>query len=302
LYHGEKIGPAAGPYRAFFLQIEDGMPSFARSLAGLLVVLPLALCALLAADPKKDVCRLKLLVPADDVEVLIQGAQTTSKGKERLYESPPLEYGKRYAYKIEMVWEPNNYTKITRTRTVTVMAGKTVELDLRQHDDQQPDKVLIRFVPTPEEVVDAMMKLGGVGPDDVVYDLGCGDGRFVIRAVEKFKAKRGVGIDIDPERVKESRENVKLHKLEDRVEIRQGDVLDIKDLSQATVVMLYMGEEMNLRLRPVLQKTLKPGSRIVSHAFTMGDWKPHDHQSILDEDGIPYEIYLWIVGKDEKKP
>ena len=103
-----------------------------------------------------------------------------------------------------------------------------------------------------------MLKLAGVTKKDVVYDLGCGDGRIVITAVDRFKAKRSVGVDLDPERLKECQANAQEKKVTDRLEFRKGDVLDIKDLSEATVVTLYMSDAMNLRLRPILQKTLRP--------------------------------------------
>jgi predicted RNA methylase len=114
--------------------------------------------------------------------------------------------------------------------------------------------------------------------------------------VKKGGAKRGIGIDIDPERVKESKENVKTEGVGDKVEIREGDALKT-DVSGATVIMLYMGNELNEALRPILQKQLKPGSRIVSHRFLMGDWKPEKTESLTGMDGSKYEIHLWIVGK-----
>jgi uncharacterized protein (TIGR03000 family) len=211
-----------------------------------------------------------VLVPAD-ARVEFDGAPTFSRGAERRYSTPPLPAGKRYTYTITAVITPNNYETITRTRTVTVEGGKNTELDLRKEDKAQPDKIVIRFVPTPQVVVEAMCKLGAVTDKDVVYDLGCGDGRIVITAVTTFRARRGVGVDLDPERVLESRENARRLQATDKVEFRQGDALKIEDLSEATVVMLYMSDELNLALRPILQKTLKPGARIVSHRFLMGD-------------------------------
>ena len=118
-----------------------------------------------------------------------------------------------------------------------------------------------------------MIKLAGVGPADVVFEPGCGDARITIEAV-KAGARKGVGIDIDPERVTESRGLVKAAGLDDRIEIRQGDALDIRDLSEASVVFLYMGDHFNLLIRPHLWRELKVGARVVSHRFTMGDWKP----------------------------
>ena len=191
--------------------------------------------------------------------MLIEQKATKQTGETRLFVSPPLEAGWKYVYTVTAKWQPNNYTEVIRTRVVEVKAGQTVEVDLRKADDKNPDKFLIRYVPTPEEVVTAMCKLGSVGKDDVVYDLGCGDGRIVITAITDFKAKRGVGVDIDGELVKLSIENAKDAKVADRVSFRKQDVLTIKDLGDATVVMLYMGEDVNLRLMPILKSTLKPG-------------------------------------------
>lgn len=266
-------------------------------LPGLLAGLVLALAAGQAhAQRAAQPVTLKVYLAEDDALLTIEGGATKQTGSTRQFVSPPLEPGVSYTYTLVATWEPNNYTKITRTRTVAVRAGQTVEVDLRQIDEKFPDKVLIRFVPTPDDIVAAMCKLGRVGKEDVVYDLGCGDGRMVITAVKKFGAKRGVGVDIDPERIKESKENVRKAGVEDRLEIRQGDVLNIKDLADASVILLYMGDDVNILLRPILQKTLKPGSRIVSHRFLMGDWKPHKTLMVTGEDGDEYELHLWEIG------
>ncbi|HEX3150243.1 MAG TPA: methyltransferase domain-containing protein [Gemmataceae bacterium] len=151
------------------------------------------------------------------------------------------------------------------------------------------------YVPTPQTVVDEMLKFAGVKEGDVVYDLGCGDGRIVVTAVKSFKAKRAVGIDIDPVRVKESKQNAKEAKVEDKVEIREGDVLKIKDVSEANVVALYLFPEVNEALAPMLKKTLKPGSRIVSHDFLIGDWKPEKQIDVKDAGGELHTLFLWTI-------
>ena len=134
----------------------------------------------------------------------------------------------------------------------------------------------------------------------MVYDLGCGDGRIVVGAVTKFQAHRGVGVDLDAERIKESKANALAAGVEDRVEFR-GDVLKLKDLGEASVVMLYLSDEVNERLRPILQKTLKSGARIVSHRFAMGDWKPVETVTVKDRDGTPHHLYLWVVGQGRER-
>jgi ribosomal protein L11 methylase PrmA len=146
------------------------------------------------------------------------------------------------------------------------------------------------FVPTPEEVVEAMLKVANVGKNDVVYDLGCGDGRIVIAAAQKYGA-RGIGIDIDPQRIEEANANAKKAGVTDRVKFMQADLFTT-DISPATVVTLYLLPSLNLKLRPKLMKDLKPGTRIVSHAFDMGDWEPEQK---LEVDGR--QVYFWTIPK-----
>src|SRR5689334_7939067 len=133
---------------------------------------------------------------------------------------------------------------------------------------RDPDVI---FVPTPQSVVDAMLKLAHVTKDDVVYDLGCGDGRIVVTAAKQFGA-RGVGIDIDPKRIKESNENAVSAGVTDRVKFLNTDIFaDSTNLSEATVVTLYLLPSLNVKLLPKLRRELKPGTRIVSNSFGMGE-------------------------------
>ncbi len=150
---------------------------------------------------------------------------------------------------------------------------------------------LAPYVPTPSDVVDRMLALAGVTAKDVVYDLGCGDGRIVIAAAQKYGA-RGVGIDIDPERIAESQANAKAAGVERLVTFRLQDALTT-DVSPATVVTLYLLSASNLKLRPILTRELKPGARIVSHSFAMGDWEPAAVDRFQDSRGIERTLYLW---------
>src|SRR4029453_4161929 len=154
---------------------------------------------------------------------------------------------------------------------------------------KEPD---IHYVPTPQELVDVMLDMARVGKDDVVYDLGSGDGRLIITAAKKYGAS-GVGIDIDPQRIAESRENAKKSGVEDRLRFLEQDLFE-SDFHEATVVTLYLLSELNLRLRPQLLAQLKPGTRVVSHAFMMGDWQPEDHKTI-ETNGQSYDAYYWVV-------
>ena len=152
---------------------------------------------------------------------------------------------------------------------------------------------LAPYVPTPQDVVDRMLKLGQVTKDDVVYDLGCGDGRIVVTAAKQFGA-RGVGVDIDPERIKESEANAKAAGVEHLVSFKLQDAMTV-DVSPATVVTLYLLSASNMKLRPILTRQLRPGARIVSHAFTMGDWPPEKTDEFTDSTGSMRSLYLWTT-------
>lgn len=267
-------------------------------------------------------------VPADAV-VEVEGSRTKLTGEVRNFYSPALQAGRTYLYALRATWAENG-KEVVRTREVSAKPGQTIEVDLRQEQavqaapkiakkespkvvgvkkDEKPlavvvkkdempkvpekPRLLVPFVPTPEEIVDEMLKLAEIKKDDVVYDLGCGDGRIVITAAKKFGA-RGVGVDLDPQRVKESQDNVKKANVESLVEIRQGDVLQT-DVAGASVVTLYLLPEVNLRVRPNLLKQLKPGSRIVSHDFDMGDWKPLKKIDVKDNEGVEHTLFLWRI-------
>ena len=251
-----------------------------------------------AIQPKTVKSKIKVSVPSEDSELLIESKPTKTTGLTREYDTPELEAGKRYEYTFTARWRPNNYTVMTRPRTVQFTAGDEVAVDLTKDTDK--DKAEIRYVPTPDDIVDEMIKLAKVTKDDVVFEPGCGDGRIVVASV-KAGAKKGVGIDLDKERVKESKAAVKAASLVDKIEIREGDALEVKDYADATVVMLYMGEEFNQLIRPTLLRDLKIGSRIVSHRFPMKDWKPDDTKKVTGQDGLDYEVHIWKVTEDAKK-
>lgn len=157
--------------------------------------------------------------------------------------------------------------------------------------DRQLD---VPYVPTREPVVDEMLKIAQVGKNDVLYDLGSGDGRIPITAAQRF-GTRGVGVDIDPDRVREARENATKAGVSDRVQFFQQDLFDT-DIKEATVVTLYLLPDVNLKLRPKLLSDLKPGTRVVSHNYDMGDWKPLKTTTVKLPDG-EHTVYFWIVPK-----
>jgi SAM-dependent methyltransferase len=156
----------------------------------------------------------------------------------------------------------------------------------------EPPALDVIFVATDLEVVRAMLDAAKVGPGDVVYDLGCGDGRIVITAAQRYGA-RGVGVDLDPERIREARDNAASAGVTDRVTFVQQDLF-ATDISAATVVALYLSPEINLRLRPKLLRELRPGSRVVSHQFDMGDWQPERTLQVAVA-GASRRVFLWRI-------
>jgi len=169
---------------------------------------------------------------------------------------------------------------------VAMLAAIVVPSSAQQPAQLRPPDVI--FVPTPQEVVDAMLKLAKVSATDVVYDLGSGDGRIPITAARTYGA-RGVGIDIDPQRIKEAMENLKTAGVGDKVKFLNQDLFTT-NISEATVVTLYLLPSLNLKVLPKLNAELKPGTRVVSHAFDMGDIKPQQTQNVNGR-----TIYMWTV-------
>lgn len=149
----------------------------------------------------------------------------------------------------------------------------------------------VHYEPTPQLIVEELLKMAEVNRNDIFYDLGCGDGRFVITAAKKYGA-RGLGIDIDPQRIKESEQNAQIAGVADKVKFIEGDLFEI-DIREATLVSLYLLPELNLQLRPKLLKDLKPGSRVVSHEFDMDDWLP-DKMGRLGRN----KYYFWVIPID----
>lgn len=196
-------------------------------------------------------------------------------------------------------------TRIVSKKISVVAAALTCLLAVRGFaaEAEQEPKIIrepdVIFVPTPNDVVAKMLELADVKKADVLYDLGCGDGRIVVAAAKKVGCK-AIGYDIDPERIKESRENVKKSQVEELVKIEQQDVFTL-DLSPANVVTLYLLPKLNVRLIPQLQK-LKPGSRIVSHDFPMKGIKPDKVLEFKsEEDNNDHKIFLWTTPLKERK-
>lgn len=179
----------------------------------------------------------------------------------------------------------------------TASAGIALVLFFTTAANAQPGrKPDVPFVPTTEEAVEAMLKLAGVKKSDTVYDLGCGDGRIVIAAAKSYGA-HAVGIDIDPQRIKEAKENAKKANVETLVRFEENDLFKA-DFRPATVITLFLLPEVNLKLKPKLLQDLKPGTRIVSNTFDMGDWKPEKEFTVGGDNDDTYlsrRLFLWIV-------
>ncbi len=170
-------------------------------------------------------------------------------------------------------------------RAVAVLAIASYASLAQPAPKRQPD---VRYEPSSPEIVRRMLELGGVKKGDILYDLGCGDGRIVIAAAKEIGV-RGVGIDIDPQRIAEAEANAKAAGVTKLVKFRVDDLFEA-DVREASVVTLYLWPWINLKLRPILLKQLKPGSRIVSHYHDMGDWAPEKQ---IEVEG--HQIYMWTV-------
>ena len=185
--------------------------------------------------------------------------------------------------------QQRNFDEVQTSQTTpqTQQPAPTVQAQQRQAD--------VPYVPTPNEVVDRMLQLANVTGDDTLYDLGSGDGRIVITAAQRY-GTRGTGIDINPELVQQSQANAQSANVADRVEFVQQDLFQT-DLSNATVVTLYLLPDINLKLRPKLLRELKPGTRIVSHDFDMGEWKPEQVVQVQGPNR-QHTIYYWVVPEN----
>lgn len=193
--------------------------------------------------------RVTVTLPQSDADLIVEGTLVPGDGVSRTFDTPPLEPGTTYHYQFTAEWHPNTYTTMTRSKTVSFRAGEALTVDLSR--EEPGDRVRVIYVPTPQDVAEAMVALAGVKAGDVVYEPGCGDARITIAAI-KAGATRGICVDIDPERVEESRAKVREAGLQDAIEVRLGDALDVQDLEDVTVVFLYMGDHFNLLVRPVL--------------------------------------------------
>jgi uncharacterized protein (TIGR03000 family) len=264
-----------------------------------------ALVAVVHGQEKKS-ATIKITVPENgymETVVKVDGVELKGTGAARTFKTPALEPGKEYKFKVEALIEPNNYTKITRPREVTVKAGDEVKLDLTT-EDKKLDKIVVRWVPTPDDIVDKMAEMAKIGKDDVIFDPGCGDAIMLIRPLKKLGAKKGIGIDIDPKMVKIAQEKAKTEGVAEKVVIKEGDILNEKDMAicaEASVVLIYIGDDLGARMSPVLQKLLKPGTRVVSHRFKLGDWKPDKTVTVKGDDGDEYTLHYWVVKEKEKK-
>lgn len=198
------------------------------------------------------------------------------------------------AFALENGASPGQTAGVTRPQTGPSQSGSSNAVTQPEAGThyRQPDVI---FVPTPRAVIDEMLRIAKVQADDMLYDLGCGDGRIVITAAQEF-GTRGIGIDIDPQRIREANENAKQAGVTDRVRFLNEDLFEA-DISQATVVTLYLLESLNEKLRPKLLRELRPGTRIVSHDFKMGDWEP---EQALEMNG--HRVYFWTVPARGEAP
>jgi uncharacterized protein (TIGR03000 family) len=265
-----------------------------------------------------------LVYVPSEARLTVDGTSTKQTGERRRFASPALPAGRKFVYKFKATWQENG-KEVVREQEIRVEAGKEATVDLRQDAkaeakqdtkteakqdtkktdkpaadlDREPDVV---YWPTPQPVVDKMLELAKLKKGDVLYDLGCGDARIPVTAALKYKVK-AYGFDIDPERIKDSLENVKKNHVEDQVTIERKDIFTL-DLSKANVVTLYLLPHLNVKLMPQLAK-LKPGSRIISHDFDMKGAKPKEVVEVQAKNHMGVEgthkIYVWEVPWEKEE-
>jgi uncharacterized protein (TIGR03000 family) len=254
-------------------------------------------CHFTAAQQSAQRANLRMRLPAD-ARLMVDGQETKQTGSVRRFISPPLTPGKTYRYSLQWTYRKGGQS-VTRTRIVRVHAGESKEVDLIEEAEDVGLKLDVPFEPTPQDVVDKMLELAVFKEKDVVYDLGCGDGRIVVTAAKKYGCK-AAGFDLDPKRVKESLDNVKANGVEKLVTIEKKNLFDV-DLKPASVVTLFLLPDVNVKLIPQLEQ-LKPGSRILSHDFAIEGVEPqHTVKVASKEDKRQHTIYVWFVPLKKKK-
>lgn len=258
-------------------------------------------------------------LPAN-ARLVVDGTETKQTGEVRKFFSPPLPAGQVFRYELVATWTGPDGEPVRVVEVVRVRAGETTPIDLRTAKRQPVDKppvdkppvdkppvdkppadkkpeVDVPYVSSSPEVVDKMLEVAKLTKDDVVYDLGCGDGRIVIAAAKKYGCK-AVGIDIDPERVAESRDNVKKAGVDDLVSIEKKNFFTV-DLVKATVVTLYLTTGTNEKLIPQLEQ-MKPGSRVVTHAFPVPGVEVKKRYEVEGKDGRPISVFLYELPFQKK--
>ena len=256
-----------------------------RSLILLTGVLMCVIPAGASAQELRKPVTVEVYLP-QSARLFIEGQETSPKGPKRRFVSPPMPPGK-YAYTIKaIIAEPNGPRTVTRR--IDVRPGDFESIDLRAPGKRPITDV--EYEPTPQNVVDALLRLANVTSEDVVWDLGCGDGRIPVTAARGYGCKAR-GFDIDPERVKESLANVRKSGVERLVTIEQRDIFKL-DMSQGpSIVTLYLLPQLNARLLPQLRE-LPAGARVISVAHRMADIKP-DQQIVVDSELGEFNVYLW---------
>jgi uncharacterized protein (TIGR03000 family) len=240
-----------------------------------------------SAQEYRKTVTVEIYVP-ENARLFVEGQEAVLTGPRFCFVSPPLARGK-YTYTIKAILPGTNGPR-TVTRQVDVRPGDFESIDLREPGQRPITDV--EYEPTPQKVVDALLRLAKVTSKDVVWDLGCGDGRIPVTAAKQYACK-AFGFDIDPERVKDSLANVRRCGVERLVTIEQRDIFTL-DLSKGpTIVTLYLLPRLNARVLPQLRK-LPPGARIVSVAHRMADIKPDEH-IVVDTELGEFDVYLWKV-------
>ena len=241
--------------------------------------------------------KVKVTLPTATAELFIETKLTKTAGLVREFDTPDVEAGKRYEYQLKAVWKPNDETTVTRTRSVKFSGGEEVTLDLTKDDGT--DEIVVKLKPMTADAIADICTEAAIAKTDVVVIPDCTDARWPI-AVTMAGAKRVIVLQADAAKAKTLRDEIRKTEAGGAVDVLPTSPADYKDYAEASVVLLYLGEERNNALRAKLLGDVKPATRIVSYKYAFGDWKPKTTKKAINSLGEEYPIHTWAVTAEDK--
>jgi uncharacterized protein (TIGR03000 family) len=241
--------------------------------------------------------KVRVTLPAANAELFIETKLTKTAGLVREFDTPDVEPGKRYEYQLKAVWKPNEETTVTRTRNVKFSGGEEVTLDLTKDDGT--DEIVVKLKPMTADAIADICTEAAIAKTDVVVIPDCTDARWPV-AVAMAGAKRVIALQADATKAKTLRDEIRKTEADGAIDVLPTAPADYKDYAEASVVLLYLGEERNNSLRAKLLNDVKPATRIVSYKYAFADWKPKTTKKAVNSLGEEYPIHAWAVTTEDK--